>query len=250
MFEWEDGRILRLYRVGFARSSAEFQARALEAARSAGVRVPTVYGTVEVDGRFGMVMERLDGVDLFTAIGKQPWRVWWVGGITGRTHAGLNNAQAPPDLRSAHERSERMVQTEYVPARMRDAAVARLKELPQGDRLLHGDFHPGNVMIQDGEPVILDWSNATRGDPEADLTRTLMMLRLGDPPPGTSFFLRALAKVGRRVLLGSYRHAYRAVRHPDEALMRAWELPVAVARLSERIEPERPALLKYIEKRL
>jgi aminoglycoside phosphotransferase (APT) family kinase protein len=133
---------------------------------------------------------------------------------------------------------------------MRDAALARLRELPQGDRLLHGDLHPGNVMMQDGEPVILDWSNAARGNPEADLTRTLMMIRLGEPPPGTSLLLRALAKVGRRLFLGSYRRAYRRVRYPDEALMRAWELPVAVARLSEGIKAERPALEKFIERRI
>jgi Ser/Thr protein kinase RdoA (MazF antagonist) len=251
MFEWEDGRILRLYRGGFARSSADFQTQALEAARSAGVRVPEVFGTVEVDGRLGIVMERLDGVDLLTLIGQKPWRVWWVGGVTGRAHAALNLAEAPRALRSAHDRLRYILTTsERVPRHPRDAALARLQELPEGDRLLHGDFHPGNVMVHEGEAVVFDWSNAMRGDPEADLARTLLILKLGDPPPGTALHLRALAKVGRKLLIGAYRRTYRSVRQPDERLLRQWELPVAIARLADGIEQERPALLKYIKQRL
>lgn len=251
MFEWDGGRILRLYRGGFRQDALEFQLSALKAAASAGVRVPAVYQKVQVNGRLGIVMERLDGTDLLTVIGRQPWRVWWVGRMTGRTHATLNMAHAPPELRSTHERLGKQIGTsDRVPDALRGPALARLNELPEGDRLLHGDFHPGNVMIHGSEPVVLDWSNASRGDPHADITRTLLMIKLGDPPPGTPLILRVLAKVGRRLLLGSYGRAYRAIEVPDEHKLNQWELPVAVARLAEGIDQERPALLRFIKARL
>jgi hypothetical protein len=251
MFAWEQGRVLRLYRGGFQRSTVEFQTDALNSAREAGVRVPAVYGTTEVDGRFGVIMERIAGSDLLTVIGRQPWRVWWVAGITGRAQAEINSAEAPSSLPTTHERYRRiMTNSDSIPDDLARAALARLEELPLGDRLIHGDFHPGNVMLQDGEPVVLDWSNASRGDPDADFERSQLIVRLGDPPPGTAMSTRLLAKVGRRLLLDSWARSYRKVRMPDETRRKAWQLPIATARLAEGIEVERPALLRFIRRQL
>ncbi len=51
--------------------------------------------------------------------------------------------------------------------------------------LLHGDPHPGNVVLPspaDGGPaVLIDWGDTTRGDPASDLGSLL----LHDPTPGT-----------------------------------------------------------------
>ena len=53
---------------------------------------------------------------------------------------------------------------------------------PRMDALLHGDYHPLNVMA-DGARItgVLDWPNALAGDPRADLARTFAILRY---PPG------------------------------------------------------------------
>ena len=147
MFALDDERVLRLYRGGFLRSSAEFQVQALEAARSAGIRVPAVYETTEVDGRVAVVMERIPGPDLLTVIGRQPWRVWWIGRVEGEAHAALGSAIAPAAFPTTHERYERKIRgSDAVPPEMAEAAIARLKTLPEGDHLLHGDFHHDNVL--------------------------------------------------------------------------------------------------------
>jgi hypothetical protein len=243
--------VLRLYRGDFQRSTVEFQIEALQSAQEAGVRVPAVYGTTEVEGRLGVIMERIAGSDLLTVIGRQPWRVWWVAGITGRTQAAINNAEAPASLPTTHERYRRIItNSASIPEDFARVALARLEELPSGDRLIHGDFHPGNVMLQDDEPVVLDWSNASRGDPDADFERSQLIARLGDPPPGTAMSTRLLAKVGRGLLLDSWARSYRNVRLPDETRRKAWQLPIAIARLAEGIEVERPALIRFIRRQL
>jgi len=95
--------------------------------------------------------------------------------------------------------------------------------------------------------VLIDWTNATRGDPMADVARTRMMLRLGEAPPGTSFALRALARVGRSLLVTLYLRSYRRARPLDMDAVKRWEMPVAAARLSEGIEEEVPRLLALLE---
>lgn len=53
-------------------------------------------------------------------------------------------------------------------------------------RLLHLDYHPLNVMVRDDRIVaVLDWANATLGDPRYDRARTESILALMPDPAGT-----------------------------------------------------------------
>jgi aminoglycoside phosphotransferase (APT) family kinase protein len=54
---------------------------------------------------------------------------------------------------------------------------------PESPVLLHLDYHPLNVLVEDGRvTAVLDWANARVGDPRADLARTLSILRLAPLP--------------------------------------------------------------------
>ena len=120
-------------------------------------------------------------------------------------------------------------------------ALARLDSLPDGDRLNHGDFHPANIMRNDGGYATIDWSNATRGPAEADYIRSYMMCTLGDLPPGSPSLIRTMARFGRRILRNIYSRSYRRILKPDPRAVQAWRLPVLVGRLTENIPPERAA---------
>ena len=67
MFEWDGGRVLRLYRGGEGQS-ASLDSQKMALARSCGVRVPEDYGMTNVDGRTGIIIERIKGPDLLTEI--------------------------------------------------------------------------------------------------------------------------------------------------------------------------------------
>ena len=247
MFAWEDGRVLRLYRGGFFRGAPEQQARMLNIARERGIRVPAEYGLVEVEGRPGLVLERIEGPDLLTELGAKPWRLISAGRTWGRLHARINLCQAPADLETTRQRYVRIIEASpLVPDEFRAPALARLDSLPDGDRLNHGDFHPANIMRCGGDFAAIDWSNTTRGPAEADYIRSYMICTLGDLPPGSPTLLRTFARFGRRVLRASYSRAYRGVLKPDARAVEAWRLPVLTGRLAEGIEPERKALLSSI----
>lgn len=248
MFAWEGGQILRLLRDPDGQGSNALQAAAMEAARSRGVRVPAVYGTTTVMDRPGIIMERIAGTDLLTLIGKRPWMVFGAGRISGEMHARLHEAAAPeslPPLRAVLEWRIRSVVD--LPEDLRQFALEALDGLPDGDRICHGDFHPANIMMDGQTPVLIDWSNVTRGDPAADVARARLILGLGSPPPGTSTTLRVMALVGRRLLIWLYLRSYRRVRSLDMRAVERWQVPVAAARLAEGIQEETAAVMRYLE---
>ena len=249
MFAWEDGSILRLMREAGTEQRNQWQAAAMEAARSRGVRVPAVLGATTVMGRPGLIMERIEGPDLLTLVGRRPWTVFRVARVSGQVHAQLHEVQAPsaiPPLRVAL--AGRIEASSELPQRLSGFAREVLDSLPDGDRLCHGDYHPANILMAGEEPVLIDWSNALRGDPMADVARARMILRLGEPPPGTSFALRMLSLVGRNLLVALYLRSYRKARPLDMAAVRRWEIPIVAARLSEGIEEEVPRLLALLKR--
>ena len=249
LFDLGEDRVLRLYRSTHADSEARYQVDLLPRLVGLGLRVPLVYEVVTVMGRPGIVMERLAGPDLLTDLARRPWRVLQVGGICGRLHARLNDAPAPPMVPALQELlSDRIAGSEMVPERYAHHALDALTRLPHADGLCHLDFHPGNVIMSGGEPVVIDWSIASRGPPEADFAQSQLILSLGEPPPGAPPHLKALALIGRSLLLGAYRRAYRRSRLVNEDLLRGWHLPLAVARLAAGISEEGTRLTRHIDR--
>jgi aminoglycoside phosphotransferase (APT) family kinase protein len=250
IFAWQDGTVLRLLRNPNGQRQLEWEAAAMRAAAGAGVRVPAVREITTVDGRPGLVMERIEGVDMLLLVGKQPWLVFSVGAQSGRIQAGLHEVRAPeeiPPLRVALR--GRIERAEPLPEALARFALSVLDELPDGDRICHGDLHPGNIMRTASEPVLIDWTNVTRGDPAADFARTNLMIRLGDVPPGSPLVIRYGAIVARGLMRSSYVRAYRRARPLDMALAARWEIPVMAARMAEGIESENPKLIRLLEKR-
>jgi aminoglycoside phosphotransferase (APT) family kinase protein len=53
-----------------------------------------------------------------------------------------------------------------------------------GDRLLQLDLHPLNVMMGPNGPVVIDWTNACRGDAAADVVLAWVLMVAGEVPTG------------------------------------------------------------------
>ena len=250
IFAWEPGTVLKLYRAGYPAAQSQHEAMAMAAAKAAGGPAPASLGATEMEGRTGLIIERVDGTDLLTRLGKNPALLATAGSKLAKVQAELHAIEAPAELPSLRESSVRRIngRRDLVPDDVAEGALAALDALPERNRLLHGDYHPGNVIITSAGPRVIDWPNATRGDPAADVARTLLMFRLGELPPGSPLLIRTVQGIGRKVLVAGYRRTYfrEAPAVTDADVMR-WMLPVAAVRLTEDIAEERERLLAYIE---
>lgn len=251
VFLYGDTDVIKLSRVPGPPTVFEAEAAAQRAAAAAGLRVPEVRGIQEVDGRPGLVMARLDGIDGLTAAERQPWRIWSIGRATGKLHRELARTPAPAGLKNLKDRLRHDIgQSRRVPERARGRVLSLLEAAPDGDRLCHGDFHPGNVIETRDGPVIIDFSGASSGDPLADHVNALIILSAGAPPPGLSRRERMLIAVGRDLFAAAYRSGYRAAGPVDEASARRWKPVIVARRLSEGIPEERNSLLRMLSRSL
>jgi aminoglycoside phosphotransferase (APT) family kinase protein len=248
VFAWSDHEVLRVIRDPDAVWAAEREAAALAAAGAAGCSVPRVGEVTTHDGRPALVMERIDGPDLLSHLARRPWKVFDVARSLGEIHADLHRVGAPSELPSLKEMLR--LRIESAPGLSEDSrafALAELDALPDSDALCHGDFHPGNILEGKGGPVVIDWINATRGDPDADVARTMLLLGVGRPPPGSSRMLTALAAVGRGLMRNRYMAVYQG-RSGRKVAVERWVPVHAAARMSEGIVEEFPALIALLER--
>jgi len=240
---WGDDAVVKLYRPGFRGHRAE----ALALARLDGRGIaPALVDTVECDGRAGLVLERLGGSDMLSLLQRQPWRAFRLARALADTHVVVHEVRAPGDLPELRQALAARIADAVLPPRVRDYALRMLDALPSGDRLCHGDYHPGNVLVADDRVAVIDWPNATRGVPEADHARTLLLLRWSAPLPGTPALSRALLTAGRSVFARRYARAYRDGSPQPPRQTAAWLVVHAAARLSEGIGAERATLLGYL----
>ncbi len=96
-------------------------------------------------------------------------------------------------------------------------------------------------------PIVIDWPNAARGDPHADLARTLLMFRTATLPPGAPLVVRLGDRLVRKIVLRQYELAYRSIRPFDANLVERWIIVRAADRLREDIVEDRAAVLRLLE---
>jgi aminoglycoside phosphotransferase (APT) family kinase protein len=240
VFALDERRVLKLYWRGASALAPEREAERAWAAHAAGAPCPAVLEVIPVHDRFGVVFERARGQPMLKSMLAEPHRAEALVRDLGRLHAQLH-ARTCDALPSQREHLGPRIALSPLNHRLRSAILAELARLPDADTLCHGDFHPGNVLLTSRGPCIVDWFDAVRGHPAADVARTLLLLQYARAPRG------AALESARKELIGVYLDEYRRLREMPSETLDAWTLPVAAARLAEPIAgAERATLLRLI----
>jgi hypothetical protein len=248
IFTWPSGGVLKLFRKPDI-APAQLEAGIMYVLAPVGLPMPQILGTVTVEHRPGIVMERVIGPDQLTLLGRKPWKVATLATALGRLHARLHSAVAPEGLRPLRPSIQiEIVASASVSRDIKARALADLDRLPDGAAICHWDFHPGNVIEAAGSPNIIDWSNALCGDRLADVARTLLILQGGALPSGAPFLLRKLTAFARIVLSRRYLGEYRRHLPFEPHKLEAWTRVSLTSRLSYGIPEEREHLLQLISR--
>jgi len=246
IFAWGDEEALKLFRPEFSSpAGSAYEAKMARAIFAAGAPCPKVGEVVEVEGRAGIVYERIEGPSLEKQVRAKPWLLARAARTLADTQADMH-AHSLPTLPSLRETLQQRIQhaTPLTPA-LRAAALRALERLPDGSALCHGDFHHGNVLLSSRGPLVIDWENATSGHPLADVARTLLLLRVSwlyAENPAQRLLRRGVTPV----LIALYLRRYRQLRPATRQEINAWALPVTAARLSEGVTQEERHLLKRV----
>jgi uncharacterized protein (TIGR02172 family) len=249
VYQHNEKLALKLYNEKFGSHLASYEQQVMSALNEAGAPAPQVFDIVQYGGRYGLMMELIEGQTLDKMMRAELARLGEFGGLMASLHAAMHKATTSR-LQSQHRAlADRISNNKPILGDLTTAVLNYLDTLPAGSNVCHGDFHPKNIMASRGKALVIDWTNAYSGHPLSDVMLT--RLRLTSPyvpqnfPGDASVFLDA-----KKVVYDSYINNYAALTGVNIHELDDWLLPCAAAQLHPRKADHAKWLLELIAQQL
>lgn len=248
IFLEESGRVVKLFREWFRKEGADYEYRKSVWAYEQGLPTAEPLGRERYDGREAILLNKIEGESLLQRLQREPHTAAEAAKKFAAYQVRLNSREASTLGDSQRERLvQRLARVEQLNEEERAAVRAELEQLPDDERLCHGDFHPGNIMENEQGWQVIDWIDATCGHPLYDVARTLLLLGFGTEAGGPRGSMEEAAEVFR----GTYLQTYLELTGFEKSDVERWTVPVAAIRLTEPIpESEKEKLLGFIRTRI
>jgi uncharacterized protein (TIGR02172 family) len=232
VYRWGKGSIVKLLRPEMPAEWASREAQITALVHAAGLPAPAVLDVVTIDGRPGIIFERIEGVSMWAQMLAYPHEIRPLARMLAELQAEVHATPAPSGMPQLKDRLRRKIErAQLLSSSEREAARADLERREAGAALCHFDVHPNNVLMGPTRSVIIDWYDAAAGSPSADIVRASALMRHDAADTH-------LPCVDRSVITrvhNSYIASVARVREIDEDELSAWESPVLAARLAEPI---------------
>ncbi|MCK0471055.1 phosphotransferase [Halalkalibacter sp. APA_J-10(15)] len=260
--EWGDGnKVIKLGNENTSKRDFEREYHHHLIAWRIGLPVPQPFKLVEFDNRPGIVFERIYGETLTEHLFKRlmdqhhrrervfDWHnVRLTARLLSEIHQLTNNDMSPQkefliyQINSVNEFEESE----------KNAVIALLNDLPVKNQVCHGDPNPNNILIHNEKPVLIDWSNAARGNPEVDIAEYVLMIRYAVLPSDTPQVLMNFFDANREIIINEFMKEYSFHTGMTYEEIEPWIVPIAARKLSGDgiIEEEKQLLLKEIRSKL
>ncbi|MBS4172798.1 aminoglycoside phosphotransferase family protein [Bacillus sp. FJAT-49736] len=215
--------------------------------RQLGISAPNVGELIEIEDKWGITYERVNGNSFTQLISSQPFSI-------------RNNAQKFAELQlSFHGKSTDQLPsqrshlsrnikgTELLSEKEKQIILDYLELLPEDNKVCHGDYHSDNIIMVNGETKILDWMTGASGNPCGDIARTILIMRDSYLPPDMPKATKFIIQTVRKAFVKYYIKAYLRSSNLSFESIEKWFLPVMAARLVEGIpKPEKEMLVNKI----
>ena len=172
VYRYDDETILKTY---FAKDALPEIKQERENARKAfvlGINTAIPYGIVRVDDGYGTVTELLNAVSVTKMIRKNPDDLseaakYYIDMLKSIHAIKVEDGEVPDMKETA------LAWADFVAPHLPEEQGKKLRDLieavPKRNTLMHGDYHTNNIMVQNGEPLLIDMDTLCMGHPVFEL---------------------------------------------------------------------------------
>jgi hypothetical protein len=250
IYEWDTGKILKLYRKGLPEALCRYEFAVTKGVYNLLQIVPKPFEIVYVNDRIGAVYEQIQGKTMLKTILSKPWAFKRYARMLALYHIRI---QKPVDfiLPTVKEKLKRDIEaTLLLSDTEKQRIYSYINALPDGDTICHFDFHPDNIMVLADQYRVIDWMTGCIGDPLSDVARTALILNYAEIPRAP-FWVNMLAGIFQKGICKAYLSEYLKLSGAAISDIQRWEMPLAAARLRERIsDSESERLIQLVKRKL
>jgi len=212
VYRLDPDTIVKVYASADSIPLIENERRMAKLAFVKGIPTAISYDIVKVGDSYGSVFELLKAKTLNDLLIDEPERsdelIRTFVDVLKSVHAA---EMGPGALPSAKESWLRYLETDRERGLIGEEQCARLRRLleavPESEHAVHGDYHMKNVMLAEGEPMLIDMDTLAVGDPVFDLQGVYITYKEfpEDEPENSSSFLGIDNEMCERVWQGTLR---------------------------------------------
>ncbi|MGE6540643.1 aminoglycoside phosphotransferase family protein [Bacillus luti] len=226
-----DNKVVKLFKDNLPNTEAINEAKKQKYAYSCGLPVPNIFEVTKIHDRQAIIMEYVKGDSigelLLNNLNEAEHYIGLCVNEQKKIHAIRVNTD---EMESMKERLERQIKSVHkLDENKKKNILQKLDSIVFDSRLCHGDFHPFNLILSNGNVKIIDWVDASSGDVRADVFRT--------------YLLYAQASVE---LAEMYLHIYCKNTSLSRDEIFQWAPIIIVARFSEKVSPENETYLNRL----
>ncbi len=182
VYRLDDETIIKVYHDKSPLTLIEKEREYAKNAFVHGVPSAIAYDIVQTEEGPGLVFEMAGAVTLSKMLNEHPEKLPEYAVKFAELLKTLNSTEADPalygDIRQIYiDRAKNAV--EFFSDEENAQIFKMLDSIPDGNVMIHGDYHPNNVMVQsDGELVLIDMADISRGNPIFDIGGTFLVMYL------------------------------------------------------------------------
>ena len=172
VYRYDDETILKTY---FAKDALPEIKQERENARRAfvlGINTAIPYGIVRVDDGYGTVTELLNAISVTKLIRNNPDDLseaakYYIDMLKNIHAIEVENGVVLDMKETALEWADFV--SAHIPEDQAKKLRALIEAVPKKNTLMHGDYHTNNIMVQNGEPLLIDMDTLCMGHPIFEL---------------------------------------------------------------------------------
>ena len=172
VYRYDDETILKTY---FAKDALPEIKQERENARRAfvlGINTAIPYGIVRVGDSYGTVTELLKATSVTELIRDNPQDLslpakYYVDMLKSIHAIQVDDGEVPDMKETALNWAEFVSQ--HIPEDQGKKLRELIQAVPKRNTLMHGDYHTNNIMVQNGEPLLIDMDTLCMGHPVFEL---------------------------------------------------------------------------------
>lgn len=247
VYKWGSSRVLKLFFDGYGDDRIQYEAKIGDIVHEAGVPSPCIFDIIEVNGRKGIVFQRIFGKTLSKHIEVKPWKICYYAKQMAGLHYKIHKYSADR-LPSQKERlAIKIRHSSKILGDKGKRILEYMESLPNGNSICHGDIHFNNIIVSEKGLVAVDWNSACKGNPSGDVARTCLMIISPPSSFGALDITNILSYYTRRLICSAYLHEYIRLAKIRLEDIDAWILPVAAAKLKDKRPGEKKWLMNIID---
>lgn len=249
VFQAGEGKVLKLFFADYPREYAEKEYKNTKIVSELDCISMKVYEEVERDGRFGFVMDFIDGVSQNDMPSKNPAYIFKAGKDLAKCHVEVQakHTHELDDIRKVCCDLLNDKVMDFLTDDEKDRAKKYIMSLPDDDSVLHLDFHTGNTLVdKDGNCKVIDWMTAARGNRAVEYALMEFLFSEAELFPEASEAQRKFMSIIRGSIGKQFFKEYNKHTPISAVAVDRYRLLALIFRRSWNIEFERPYLTRKI----